>query len=287
MIRRYKRRRILLVLSSGDDILIPLKIWLEKYLEISEIMGYDIARDREATRMLAHILKAKQMKPPLNKLRDLFYGKNVLIFGAGPSLDDALDSLLWKVPDFHRKATLVAADGATQALIERNMIPQVIVTDLDGDMKSILYSALRGSVIVVHAHGDNIDKLSRYVEEITSVTDLIIGTTQVEPVEPLQNFGGFTDGDRAVFIASSYGAEKIILVGMDFGRIVGRHSKPWLRHDVVAWSDKLKKLEIAYNLISWIAAMSDLKIYTLSGNAPQNVKRIRPDDLDSVLRCNL
>jgi len=267
--------------------LMSLEIWLEKYLEISKIMGYDIARDRDATRMLACILRDKRIKPPLNKLRDLFCGKNVIIFGAGPSLDDALDSLVLKVPDFHRRASLIAADGASQALIERSIIPHVVVTDLDGDIKSIMHSALKGSVIVVHAHGDNMDKIFRYVEELASVTDLIIGTTQVEPVEPLQNFGGFTDGDRAVFMASNYGAKRIILVGMDFGQMVGRRSKPWLRYDTIAWGDKLKKLEIAYNLISWIATLFNLKIYTLSKNAPPNVKRIHFEDLDDLLRCNL
>ena len=45
-----------------------------------------------------------------------------------------------------------------------------------------------------------------------------IGTTQTNPFNKIQNFGGFTDGDRGVFLASHFDAKKIILFGMDFGK---------------------------------------------------------------------
>ena len=40
----------------------------------------------------------------------------------------------------------------------------------------------------------------------------------------LQNYGGFTDGDRAVFIADHFKAKKIFLIGFDFNDDVGRYS---------------------------------------------------------------
>ena len=52
-----------------------------------------------------------------------------------------------------------------------------------------------------------------------------IGTTQTNPFNKIQNFGGFTDGDRAVFLASYFGAKKVILFGMDFGKKIGRQSR--------------------------------------------------------------
>jgi Uncharacterized Rossmann fold enzyme len=36
-----------------------------------------------------------------------------------------------------------------------------------------------------------------------------IGTTQTNPFNKVQNFGGFTDGDRGVFLASYFKAKKL------------------------------------------------------------------------------
>jgi len=247
-------------------------------------MGYEVSQDRIATRKFAEILKTAHIKPPLNELQRLLSNRPAIIFGAGPSLDDSLDDLLRIFPEISERFTLIAADGATQALIERGKVPHIIVTDLDGDISSLLYSAKRNSILAIHAHGDNMEKISRYVKEIISATKRIVGTTQVEPVPPIRNFGGFTDGDRAVFIAYNYKANPIILVGMDFGKIVGKRSKPWLTHDVSAWDDKLKKLEIAYRLISWLATNFNLKIYTLSENAPPGTKKICLENLNRIVQ---
>ena len=263
--------------------MITLKLWLEKYAEIAKFMGYEIARDRKATRIFADILKAKRIEPPLRELRELLSGTPAMIFGAGPSLDDNLDSLLRVYPNFTEKFTVITADGATQAFVERGRIPRVIVTDLDGDMKSILRSAERGSILVIHAHGDNMERIALCMKEIISATKLIVGTTQVEPVPPLQNFGGFTDGDRAVFMASNYGAAPIILVGMDFGNVVGRRSKPWLKGDVSAWEDKSKKLEIAYRLVSWLAVNFNSEIYTVSENVPPGTRKICLEEISRIV----
>lgn len=264
--------------------MIPLKLWLEKYAEIARFMGYEIARDRRATKIFAEMLKARGIEPPLNELRKLLSERPVMVFGAGPSLDENLNGLLRVFPNFSEKFTLIAADGATQALVEIGRVPQIIVTDLDGDIDSLLYSAERGSLLVVHVHGDNVERVTRYVEEILSVTKFIIGTTQVEPVPPLQNFGGFTDGDRGVFMAFNYGASPIILVGMDFGKVVGKRSKPWLTRDVSAWEDKLKKLEVAYGLVSWLAVNFNAEIYTVSETVPPGTKRIRLEDITHLVK---
>ena len=265
--------------------MIPLKLWLEKYAEIANIMGYEIARDRKATKIFAEMLKAHRIEPPLNELRKLLSRRPAIVFGAGPSLDENLDGLLRVLPNLSERFTLITADGATQALVERGRAPHIIVTDLDGDMGSLLGSAEGGSIIVVHAHGDNVERITRHMRDIISATRLIVGTTQVEPIPPLQNFGGFTDGDRAVFMASGYGASPIILVGMDFGKIVGKRSKPWLARDVFAWEDKLKKLEIAYELISWLAKRFNHEIYTVSENAPPGIRKLSLGDINHILRC--
>ena len=45
---------------------------------------------------------------------------------------------------------------------------------------------------------------------------MISGTTQGYEVGAVKNYGGFTDGDRAVSIAGQFGATVIRLLGFDF-----------------------------------------------------------------------
>ena len=66
--------------------------------------------------------------------------------------------------------------------------------------------------MVVHAHGDNIPLLKHWVPRFTGP---LVATTQSTPLPHVHNFGGFTDGDRAVFAADELGAASITLVGFD------------------------------------------------------------------------
>ena len=54
----------------------------------------------------------------------------------------------------------------------------------------------------------------------------------------VHNFGGFTDGDRCVFLANHFKAKKIILLGMDFGTRIGKYSKT----RVISRTIKIKKI---------------------------------------------
>ena len=85
-------------------------------------------------------------------------------------------------------------------------------TDLDGAAESFLEMNREGTIMVVHAHGDNIPQLQYWVPLFPGP---VVGTTQSQPVPPLHNFGGFSDGDRAAFAADALGAERIVFVGFD------------------------------------------------------------------------
>ena len=129
-----------------------------------------------------------------------------MIFGNAPSLDRELDALP------RMDAARIAADGAAAVLLRRGIVPDVVVSDLDGPFPAILEACQKKAIIVVHAHGDNLDALARYVPQLKNV----IGTCQCRPLGGLYNFGGFTDGDRSVFLAVELGASSIELVGFDF-----------------------------------------------------------------------
>ena len=89
----------------------------------------------------------------------------------------------------------------------------VVVTDLDAPIDVLLEANINGAIAVIHARGDNIEAVRNFVPRFSG---RIIGTAQCSPPPGLHNFGGFTDGDRAVLMAHHFGAGEIELLGFDF-----------------------------------------------------------------------
>ena len=262
--------------------MISLNEWLKLYFEIANTMGYDISKDRLATKILSNYLKLYEAIYPSRILNFMINGRDVIVFGAGPTLEEGVRKVIeYKLVN---KCVLIAANGATQALIENNLYPDLIVTDLDGNINYILQAIKHGSIPIIHGHGDNIDKLNKYIPEILKINKFIVGTTQVEPIEPVKNFGGFTDGDRAVFLATHFKAKRIFMIGMDFGDIVGKYSKPNYKYNVKANKTKLKKLNFAYKLISWLTKKTNSKIYSTSKIIPDGVIKINYKNLKTILK---
>ena len=175
----------------------------------------------------------------------------------------------------YENVTKIVADGAVQALIKHKIRPDILVTDLDGDIKSIKKIARTNIPIIVHAHGDNKEQLD-IVKKFKNKT----GTTQTEKFGSLENFGGFTDGDRCVFLAENFKAEKIILLGMDFGNTIGKHSK----HVIKDRNLKLKKLACGKKLLEWLATKSSSDLYTTS-KPIKGFKKINLVDLDYIINA--
>lgn len=204
---------------------VDLAFWLPIYFSIAERLKLDVEADRCATRLMDLLMRGK--RDLADSLEDLMKGERVLVIGNGPSLREA---------DLN-ESLVVAADAAAHSyftLTRRE--PQVIVSDLDGPPEILEMRAIK----VVHAHGDNIAKLLRVVPGLEE----LVATTQVEPTVRVHNFGGFTDGDRAVFLACAAGASSIRLAGFDFDSISD--------YDVVAGKDirrKKEKLKIAKELL--------------------------------------
>ena len=99
---------------------------------------------------------------------------------------------------------------------------------------------------------------------LTSFFNNVLGTTQAQPIGNLYNFGGFTDGDRAIFLTVALGASEIILAGMDFGTKVTKYSRPNLEVEVADADDfKRKKLMYAEMLTDWIRDNEPVKLINL------------------------
>ena len=194
------------------------KTWKPFYEKILKEFNFDKNKDFESAKILNEIIsKKEQFKPEY--LKNLIEKNNLIVFGAGPSLVNSIKKYKNKIDKF----LVISADGATSALLENSIIPDIIVTDLDGKVSDQIKANKKGSIVLIHAHGDNIKRIQKYIDKFKGK---IIGTTQIDPskFKNLYNFGGFTDGDRCVFLADHFNAGKINLLGFDFNKKIGKYS---------------------------------------------------------------
>ena len=243
-----------------------LKGWQKKYLEILSEFNYDRSREIRSAKILDSLIKTRL---PLSKLERKIRNKTVFVIGAGPSLVSSLP----QIKKF-KKFTMIVADGATQALIENQIMPDIVVTDLDGNMDYLKKASKSNSIMIVHSHGDNINKLPYAIS-----FKHCLGTTEDKPIGRIRNFGGFTDGDRCVFLANHFGASRIILIGMDFGTSIGKYSKEGIHKKEI----KLEKLRKGKSLLEWLASGSNAELYTTS-KPIEGFKNIEFTDLQKLVR---
>ena len=233
-------------------------LWEKYYTEILDDFGFSRENDEESAKLLDEILSTEGCLTLDDLSQIVGFSDKFILFGAGPSLKEHVKFL--KENYDLRDYVLLAADGATTALIEERIAPDIIATDLDGNLDDILLANVRGANVVIHAHGDNIEKIASLTPYFTSV----LGTTQAQPVGNLYNFGGFTDGDRGLFLAVALGASEITLAGMDFGDVVTRYSRPNIESDLAEADDfKKKKLGYAEKFTKWIEENENVKIINL------------------------
>ena len=240
--------------------------WESKYKDILKDFGYSRKKDNQSCKLLDSLLPKKTR---VIQIKDLIENRPVFVVGAGPSLPSCI-SILKK----YKKITKIVADGATKAIIENNLKPDIVITDLDGDIKSLKKAGGTNTIMIVHAHGDNAEKI-HLVKDFKNC----IGTTQTKPVGKVHNFGGFTDGDRCVFLANHFKAKKIILLGMDFGTRIGKYSKTRVLNRTI----KIKKLRRGKELVEWLVKKSESEIYSttkIKGLTKTNLR-----DIDNIIKC--
>lgn len=209
--------------------------------EVRAEFGYDLARDAASANLLRDFLSRPGYKAGdvVEAARTLVGGREVWVVGAA----DSAASGLAKVPS---DAVIVAADGATTAVLEAGLQPVLIVTDLDGNVRHEIRAAERGSYVFAHSHGDNLPALQRWFPRFPK--DQVAGTCQTPPEPPLINPGGFTDGDRACYLSQWLGATRLHLVGFELGGPVGRYSgrpDPATKLRKLAWADRFLKQLVA------------------------------------------
>lgn len=226
--------------------------WKNRYLDILERLKIKQKDDEASAKLLEQHLESFMIISRSRIHQELvkIFKRPIIVAGAGPSLESDLIQI--KKLEMQKFAHIITADGATTAFRLNNIIPKVVVTDLDGELKSIFWALRKRALILIHAHGDNPHLISMFFRKYGSklYNAMLWGTSQSDPGKTLFNFGGFTDGDRAIFLGFHFQAPLIGLVGFDFGTKIGKFSTyktELLNKDL---NQKITKLNIAIDLLT-------------------------------------
>lgn len=197
--------------------------WEPFYRAIRRDFGYSAADDRATARRLAAQLA--DADGAMERLADRLADRSVVVAGAGPGLERDLAGV--------GDAAVVAADAAVPRVRDAGVAVAVAVTDLDGAPEQCAALSREGTPVAVHGHGDNAAAVDDHLPAFD--TDLVVGTTQTRPEAPLVNHGGFTDGDRAAYLADACGAASLSLAGFDLRDTAVDAEKRWK----LAWAERL------------------------------------------------
>ncbi|WP_128906243.1 6-hydroxymethylpterin diphosphokinase MptE-like protein [Halorubrum amylolyticum] len=222
------------------------------YEAILADFGFDRAADERA-----RDAAAESATPfPLDRLGD-WRGETVAIAGAAPCLAREIE--LASDAD-----AVVAASTAADVLRDRGVAVDCMVTDLDKNPEAAAELTREGVPVAAHAHGDNVPAVREWLPRFADGATL--ATTQAAPAGPVRNLGGFTDGDRAAFLADHVGAGRLVFPGWDFD-------------DPDVDPMKARKLDWAARLLRWLERRRDERFGVLDG------RRADLDDaLDPILR---
>ena len=203
----------------------------ETFEPIYEAILTDFGFGREADEHARDI--AEELSTPFRLSRfDEWEEETVAIVGAAPSLRDEESMAL------AREATVVvAASTAADVLRDAEIDIDCMVTDLDKNPETAAELTRQGVPVAAHAHGDNIPAIREWLPQFAARNTLT--TTQASPVGSVYNMGGFTDGDRAAFLADHVGAGRLTFPGWEFD-------------DPEVTPMKARKLEWAARLLRWL-----------------------------------
>ena len=214
--------------------------WAPRYDRIRAEFGFPFEREVAAAELLLSLLPRSAPVDPIARLRPFVEGRTAVVVGLAPRSGPPP---LWRLPPTARAPAILAADGATATCLDAGIVPTIVVTDLDGPVAAEVAANRRGSVAVIHAHGDNRAALEEWVGQFPGE---VVGSWAGPPRPRLLNVGGFTDGDRAAYLADHLGAEKVLLWGFDFARTAPT--------DPAAHEVKLVKLTWAGRMLGELAA---------------------------------
>jgi uncharacterized Rossmann fold enzyme len=254
--------------------------WRDEYIWIRDFLGIEESEDRRALVILRESFGRKPCLLP--KLRERISGRVAVVVGASESVLADLERLYNLRHLWEGNAFLVAADTATPLLLSRGMVPDIVVTDLDGPVETLVEASRAGSYLFVHGHGDNIRSLR---EVLPLLGERAEPTTQVPmPKGHVHNFGGFTDGDRSAYVSVALGARAVILLGMCLRCGVSPLSALGKAAEGGWVERKRKKLVVAERMLRRLAEWRREVQLVDAGSMPSGVEGLLVEDLEEALR---
>jgi uncharacterized Rossmann fold enzyme len=184
--------------------------WAPIYERIRREFGFAWEREHAAAERLRELLALPDGFEALRPLGQLLAHRDAVVVGLAPRSGPPP---LWRLPPTPRPPAILAADGATVRCLSAGLVPDVVVTDLDGPVPAEVEANARGAFVIVHAHGDNREAVEEWVPQFGGPR---CGSWAGEGFGGLLDVGGFTDGDRAACLAAHAGARRILLWGFDF-----------------------------------------------------------------------
>ena len=221
-------------------------LWAPEYLRIQRRFGFPFDRERRSADRLRALLHQAYRGDPILRLDPRVRGRLAVVVGLAPR---GGAPPLWQLPASPTPPAILAADGAAARCLAAGLVPDLLVTDLDGPVPSEVAANARGSVAVIHAHGDNLAALEEWVPQFTGE---VAGSWAGPPEDGLLDVGGFTDGDRAAFLAAHLGASRVLLWGFDFTSVEEEAPADRAR--------KLAKLACARELLAGLAARGEVPL---------------------------
>lgn len=228
--------------------MMEFEAWEPVYERILADMGFDRTADERARDRLA-TLCAGNAGAVLSSLD--YSGQTVAIAGGAETL--TAEFAVARSAD-----VVVAASVAAERLREEGIAVDCMVTDLDKTPETARQLTTEGIPVAVHAHGDNVPAVEEHVLGFDH--EFLLPTTQARPTDRIHNFGGFTDGDRAAFLADALGAERLVFPGWEFD-------------DLSVDPIKRQKLQWAERLLYWLEHRRNEQFGCLDG---------RRDDIEAA-----
>ncbi len=220
-------------------------VWESAYEAILADLGYGRGADERARDLLGDLLE-----PPVG-VAPALDGATVAVAGGADCLTETGNLALARGADI-----VFAASNAARRLRDHDVPVDCMVTDLDKSPATARDLTAEGTPVAVHAHGDNLELLRRVVPELRP--GAVIPTTQARPAGVVRNYGGFTDGDRAAFLADAMGADRLCFPG-------------WAFDDPTVGAEKRRKLGWAERLLYWLERRRDERFRVLDGRRPDIV----------------
>jgi uncharacterized Rossmann fold enzyme len=211
--------------------------WEPVYEAMLEAFGFGREGDERARDRLEGLLAGRSRDPATLPVEG-----TVAVVGPVDPLSEAAS--------IREADTVLGVSTGAAVLVAGDIDIDLVVTDLDGDPEAVRALADRDTPVVVHAHGDNRERLETVVPDLP--TGQVVPTTQARPTERVYNFGGFTDGDRAAFLADALGADRLLFPG-------------WALDSPAVSPQKARKLRWAQRLLYWLERRREDRFDLLDG----------------------